>query len=109
MKLLLAGRRGVHLAGRRGWQRTRHGEGERVFLDLLATYTKQGRNLSDKQGPSYAPKLLSAEAAAEGLSKDLLVKAMNELFADGQLKVEIYGRPSRPNSRLVEVQIGGDA
>ena len=77
-----------------------------VFLELLRRYSTSGRNVSDKKGPSYGPKLFAAEAAAQGLNSELLAKAMNELFADGRLKIETYGRPSRLCGRLVEVNNG---
>ena len=79
------------------------GKAKQVFLEVLRSCTDQGWNLSHQPGPSYAPKLIAAEARAEGLGKELLAKAMSALFAEKRLKVEPYGRPSRPSSRLVEV------
>src|SRR5262249_8583581 len=41
---------------------------EHVFLDLLRRYTNQGREVSHKPGPSYAPAMFAKETAAEKLA-----------------------------------------
>jgi hypothetical protein len=83
-----------------------------VFLDLLRRYTEQGREVSHKVGPSYAPALFAQEAAAQKLAskdkarKGALAAAMNRLFETKKIKVETYGRPSRPYNKIVEEQQG---
>jgi len=76
---------------------------KQAFMESLRAYTLQGRNLSHQRGPSYAPALLAADPASGGLSARAYATAMNELFAEHRIKVEQYGRPSRPYARLAEV------
>jgi RecA-family ATPase len=84
---------------------------EHAFLDLLRSYNGQGRFVSHKVGPSYAPAQFAKEEAAQKLAvKDKarskeLEAAMNRLFAANKIKVENYGRPSRPYNRIVEQEI----
>src|SRR5262249_13866397 len=79
---------------------------EHVFLDLLRRYASQGREVSHKAGPSYAPALFAKETGAEKLAakdrKRALEGAMNGLFEAKKIKVEQYGRPSRPYNKIVE-------
>jgi RecA-family ATPase len=75
-----------------------------TFLKLLASYTTEGRNVSHQAtSPNFAPKLFAGDERAKGLTKAVLMKSMNLLFAEKRIRAEDYGRPSRPNSRLVEV------
>jgi RecA-family ATPase len=80
-------------------------EAESVFLALLDRFTRQGRNVSHKPGPSYAPTLFAREAEARpvGVTRKDFEAAMSRLFAGRKIQVENYGRPSRPYSRLVLV------
>ena len=76
---------------------------DEVFLQLLAQFAQQGRNVS--QSPtanSYAPTAFAKEEAAKakGIRKPDFDAAMRRLFDKGKLRVEQYGRPSRPASRL---------
>jgi RecA-family ATPase len=81
---------------------------EYVFLDLLRRYNGQQRDVSHKPGPSYAPALFAKEEAAQKLAiKDVgrrktLEAAMNRLFEAKKIRVENYGRPSRPYNKIVE-------
>jgi RecA-family ATPase len=73
------------------------------FLQLLAQFTHQGRNLSDKQkANSYAPKMFAQHEAASAsrMSKAAFEAAMNRLFAANKIHVEEYGPPSKGWSRL---------
>ena len=76
---------------------------DNLFLTLLDTFERQGRNVSDKQSPSYAPMLFAKdpEARKAGVTKKAFEAAMSRLFNDGKIRVETYGRPSRPYTRLV--------
>jgi RecA-family ATPase len=83
---------------------------DQVFLELLRRYTEQGREVSHKAGPSYAPALFAQEAAAHKIAsknkarKEALAAAMNRLFEGKKIKTESYGRPSRPYNKIVEQQ-----
>jgi len=87
---------------------------EQVFLDLLRRYNGQERFVSHKVGPSYAPAHFAKEEAAtklaakEVLRRKLLEAAMNRLFAANKIKVENYGRPSRPYNKIVEQEGEGN-
>jgi RecA-family ATPase len=75
-----------------------------LFLTLLAQFDKQGRNVSDKpNSPNYAPAAFAKEVSAKGTRKADLEAAMRRLFADGKIRVDSYGRPSRPYFKLVRV------
>lgn len=78
---------------------------ERVFLRLLDEFTKQGRFVKSAQAQGYAPKVFAASGSAEGLSKLALHKAMERLFAKGEI-VEILGghmSPSKQTKRIARV------
>ncbi len=78
---------------------------DNLFLSLLARFTRQGRNVSDKiTSNGYAPSCFASdpEAKAAHVSKRAFANAMARLFAAEKIHVETYGRPSRPYSRLVE-------
>lgn len=74
---------------------------EEVFLDLLARYEREGRNVSHNTSAStYAPASFCKEKEAKGIRKDHLAAAMSRLFEAQKIHIEDYGRPSRPLSRL---------
>jgi RecA-family ATPase len=78
---------------------------DEVFMALLARYEREGRNVSDKPtGNNYAPTNFSKEGEAKGLRKTHLEDAMRRLFAASKIRVETYGKPSNPHSRLVLTQ-----
>jgi RecA-family ATPase len=64
------------------------------FLQLLAQFTQQGRNLSHKQNAnSFAPKMFAQEKGADGkkISESAFEGAMTRLFAANKIHVESYG------------------
>ena len=74
---------------------------EDLFLKLLDRFRDQGRNLSDKPtANNYAPKMFATDPDGKGRRRNL-TDAMNRLFAAGRIKMETYGRPSRPFNRMV--------
>jgi RecA-family ATPase len=76
---------------------------EEVFLTLLSSLNEQGRHLSHSQNSStYAPTIISQDPRAQGISKRRLAEAMSRLFTAQKIRIEHYGRPSRPNSRIVK-------
>jgi RecA-family ATPase len=74
-----------------------------LFMTMLDRFTGQGRNVSDKRSPSYAPALFAKEpdAKTQGIAKAVLEDAMRRLFAAGRIRVETSGRPSHQRSKLV--------
>jgi RecA-family ATPase len=75
-----------------------------LFLKLLDTFDEQGRNVSDKKtSHNYAPAMFAADPLAKGMSRaqTMLADAMARLFANGKIRVQTYGRPSRPYTKLV--------
>jgi RecA-family ATPase len=77
---------------------------EDLFMKLLRTFDQQGRNVSEKKNsPTYAPAAFASDPQAKTLHKarKAFTDAMARLFAAGKIRVETYGRPSRPYSRLV--------
>jgi RecA-family ATPase len=81
----------------------RHETAKEVFLALLRRFTKENRNVNANSGRNYAPVLFAVEleATCRSVSKSDLAAAMRELLHRGQIRQEPYGRPSRPNFRLV--------
>ena len=77
---------------------------DHLFIKLLRRFTEQGRNVSDKVSPSYAPSVFAerAEARAAGATKKALAEAMVRLFAANKIAVVKEGRPSHQKHRIVE-------
>ena len=82
---------------------------------LLRRFTEQGRNVSDKQSPSYAPAKVAEqpEAKKAKASGRTLAEAMERLFAVNRIKVVTEGPPSRriglPASLLIRLRCCGRA
>jgi RecA-family ATPase len=75
---------------------------DETFLNLLAQFASQGRNLNHSPtAPNYAPAMLAKEPGAKGIRKAAFADAMRRLFAASRIHVSHYGRPSRPYSKLV--------
>jgi RecA-family ATPase len=73
---------------------------DEIFLQLLKKFDGQGRNVSDKKNsPTYAPAAFAAEG--NGTNKADMIGAMQRLFKAGKIRVDNYGRPSRPATRIV--------
>jgi RecA-family ATPase len=82
----------------------RAAKAEQVFVDLLCRFTNQDRNVSDKRtSPNYAPTEFAREDEAKKftLKKFDLELAMRSLFKADKITVDSYGRPSRPQTRIV--------
>jgi RecA-family ATPase len=79
---------------------------EELFLTLLNRFNGQGRNVSDKIGPSYAPALFAkeAETKAAKVGRTALAAAMARLFSAGKIHMEPYGYPSRGTFRIAAGQ-----
>ena len=74
---------------------------ERVFLKILTCLTQQGRYVSHKTGPTYAPAVFANHPEAEGVSKRAFSTAMETLFAQNKIAIEKHGTSSRERSHIV--------
>ena len=82
---------------------------EEVFIDLLRQFSGKSRNVSDKAtAPNYAPTVFVKEEDAKRyrFKKPEMEQAMRGLFRADRIRVEDYGRPSRPSYRLVAAVAG---
>ena len=68
---------------------------ERVFLKLLRQFGEQGRRVNHAGGQTYAPRVFSAQPAAEGVSARLFRQAMEKLLAEGKVRIGEDGPPSK--------------
>jgi RecA-family ATPase len=75
---------------------------DQIFLDLLARFTTENRNVSHKKGPTYAPSVFAREEEAKrgGITGKALEAARRRLFKAGKIWNEPYGKPSRPHHRI---------
>src|SRR5262249_23783255 len=68
---------------------------DNLFLTLLQKFAEQGRRVSHKPQPAnYAPRVFAAELEAKKLGRPKLAfeQAMNRLFREGKIHVQIYDR-----------------
>jgi RecA-family ATPase len=73
---------------------------ERVFLELLATLTAQGRDVSPNISNNHAPSVFEKHPSAEGVTRKQFAAAMERLLASERIRVETTGPPSRRYKRL---------
>src|SRR5262249_5454582 len=68
-----------------------------LFLELLRRFTKEGRNVSDKKSPTYAPAQFADEPQAKKakVTNKALTDAMRRLFAAGKIRNVRDGPPSK--------------
>jgi RecA-family ATPase len=107
--ILLRWKDGVYVVERgKGTLEQLHIEAEHdfLFLKLLRRLTDQGRNVSDKISPSYAPSVFAGEPDAKKAkaNKKALADAMGRLFAVGTIQVVPFGPASRMRSKIVETE-----
>jgi hypothetical protein len=74
---------------------------EQVFLNLLAEFRRQDRDVSSKVSNTYAPAVFAKHPDAGGVTMKTLEAAMERLFRDKRITVEPIGPPSRRYSRIV--------
>lgn len=75
-----------------------------MFLRLMGKFEQQGRNVSDKKNaPTFAPTTFATDPEAKAIpsARKAFIGAMARLFSAGKIKVETYGRPARPSTKLV--------
>ena len=74
---------------------------DRKFLDLLAQFEREGRDVSPNPSAVFAPKLFAEHPDAGGIPFKALRAAMDRLLADGRVKVVELGPPSKRRKRLI--------
>jgi RecA-family ATPase len=82
---------------------------DRVFLDLLAEFERQGRDVSSKRSSTFAPIMFASHPSAGGITKRAFEAAMERHFAAKRIVVEVIGAPSRRTSRIVRASGEGDS
>jgi RecA-family ATPase len=82
----------------------REKQAEEKFVELLATFLQDGRHVSDKRSPSYAPTHFAKDPRANGIRKDAFEAAMMRLFAKKKIRIGHHGKLSdlRPHIEPVE-------
>jgi RecA-family ATPase len=81
---------------------------DHTFLDQLARFTAQGRNVGEgRTSPNYAPTMFARENT--GFTKRELEGAMHRLFRDRKIRVETYGKTSNPHQRIALALNGQEA
>jgi RecA-family ATPase len=79
---------------------------DELFISSLQRFADDGRNVGESlKAHNYAPRLFAAEPEAkkERISEAEFGDAMRRLFAAKKIRVEQYGRPSKPYYRLVRI------
>jgi RecA-family ATPase len=74
---------------------------DNTFLEMLAVFTEQNRNVTANQGPSYAPSEFAAHPRANGVRRAEFKAAMDRLLASNKIRNEAYGPPSKRRTKLV--------
>jgi RecA-family ATPase len=82
---------------------------DRVFLDLLAEFERQGRDVSSKRSSTYAPIMFASHPNAVGVTKRAFEAAMERHFAAKRIVVETIGPKSRRTSRIVRAPEEGNS
>jgi RecA-family ATPase len=72
-----------------------------IFLDLVAKFQAEGRNVSANPSPSFAPNVFCKHPASQGLTARVLRSAMERAFAKGAIKNESFGPRSHERTRIV--------
>jgi hypothetical protein len=74
---------------------------ERLFLTLLTTTYEAGAWRSpNPSARNYAPNCFAHHPDRYGLGKPAIEAAMHRLIKTGRIRIETYGRPSAPSTRL---------
>ena len=76
---------------------------EAVFLDLLAEFSRQGRDVSPNRSNSFAPTVFAKNPASKGCKGSALEKAMETLLKSNRIAIDHFGPPSKRRQRLVLV------
>ncbi len=73
---------------------------ERAFLECLAMFESQCRDVSPRPGPNYAPAVFAKLSQAKGYNKRQLADAMERLLDDKVIRFAQEGSASRPRRWL---------
>lgn len=76
-------------------------DAETRFLEHLANVNRLGRDVGEKTGPNYAPKIFEGMEPDGGFRSAAFAKAMQRLFNDRKLTLEAVGPPSKGKKRLI--------
>ncbi|MEO6022489.1 MAG: hypothetical protein ABIP64_05120, partial [Burkholderiales bacterium] len=76
-----------------------------TFIDLLLSYTAEGRPVGATPGHSYAPAIFAADRRAGGITKRAFTEAMNRLFKSCQIRIEESGPPSKRRKHLIVAKV----
>lgn len=73
---------------------------DRVFLEMLAMFTEEGRDVGASTSGVYAPKIMAEHAKSDGLSKADFKAAMDRQFQAKTIKLVEEGPTSKRRKRL---------
>ena len=76
---------------------------DEVFLSLVQAFTAEGRAITDKTGPTFAPAVFAKDPRSQGIVGKGFDAAMRRLFASGKIRVETFGPPSKQRTRIAPV------
>jgi RecA-family ATPase len=113
-QILLRWKNGVYVPEPRAGSLEQMAEERKIddlFIDLLRRFTGQGRKVTDRRGPSYAPAKFAEQPDAKlaKVSSKAFAEAMERLLVAGKIKVLTEGPPSHPRTRLVEAGLADTA
>jgi RecA-family ATPase len=83
---------------------------DHAFLDLLKMMIGQGRDVSTKPSPAYAPTIFAAHPQGKRITKRKYRAAMERLLAAGKIRIEQVGPASKRRERIVlanTIEAGG--
>lgn len=81
---------------------------DRIFRELVVAYSTEGRPVTATLSRNYGPVVFAADKRSDGIGKKGLEAAMNRLLAQGVIRSEETGPPSKRRSHLVIVPIAAD-
>lgn len=81
---------------------------EKAFLETLEKMGEAGVEVTDARNGKYAPREMRGYPTAAGLKVRELERAMKTLFADGIIRIETVGKPSKSRKRIIAVEVEAD-
>lgn len=78
-------------------------QADEKFIEHLETRKRLGRDVSDKAGRNYAPKIFEEMEGDGGYTKRKFAEAMERLFIGGKIELEPIGPPSDNKKRIVRL------
>jgi RecA-family ATPase len=80
-----------------------YGQAAQVFMQCLDRMVAEGRHVSpSKHSHDYAARAFMRMPQAKGVSKDKLERAMDQLFAQGKIRVGYHLKPNRHSIEIIE-------